>query len=97
MFHKYLTVGLMVLVANLLSFQDAWGYLEPYFASYLRSYDNSLTTSQVHVLYSFTMFVQLQSALLVRLISVYLGHREGLLIGFISIGLAYIIIGSTNS
>ena len=78
MFHKYFTIFLVFFAALNLSYDVGWGYLEPYFASYLRSYDISITTSEVHILYAFTQYSQFIGSLLFPLIAIYLGHREGL-------------------
>ena len=97
MFHKYLTVSIAILIASCISFDVCWDYLEPYFASYLKSFDKSLTISEVHVLYYYGQYAQFLGSLAFGPISIYLGHREGIQICFILLSLGYFMIGSTDS
>ena len=97
MFHTYLTVFIMIFVALTTSFDAAWGFLEPYFASYLKTYNDSLTTSQIHLLYSITQSSQILGSLLFRPISIYFGYREGLWLSLTCMGLAYIFISFSTT
>ena len=97
MFHIYLTVFIQIIAALLCSFEVCWGFLEPYFSSYLKYEDQSLTTREIHTLYSTTQYGDMLSALCFRPVQLYLGHREGLLICFILQSVGYFIISATSS
>ena len=78
MCHKYLTVFLVNISSLLLGFEIAWGYLEPYFSSYLRYYNRSLTTRVTFALYSYIQYGAVIGYLAFFPISAYMGYREGL-------------------
>jgi hypothetical protein len=43
---------LIIFFAMVNGMHDGWGYIAPYIASYLRLHDESITTSQTHILYT---------------------------------------------
>jgi MFS family permease len=62
----------------LTSLQPGWGYLEPYIASYLHSFSESITTGKVHLLFSVMEIGQIIGAQMFHLLTSKLGNRETL-------------------
>lgn len=74
-----------------------WGYIEPYITSYLRLYDESVTTSFVHILYTIMLLSQIIGAQLFRPISVNFGYREGISICMIIFSTGLFLCSITTS
>ena len=94
---KYLTIILLWIGGILCCFDPAWGFLEPYFASFLHQFDASITTSNTHVFYLVTQIGGTLATFAFHKISTTLGYREGLLIAYLTIATSYFMIGTTTS
>jgi hypothetical protein len=46
------TIPVLVIASLICSIQNGWGYLEVYIASYLYSFNDTITTGKVHLLFS---------------------------------------------
>lgn len=57
---------LLIIFAMVNGMHDGWGFIEPYIASYLRIHDESITTSQTHILYTLILCSSILSSFIFR-------------------------------
>jgi hypothetical protein len=85
-------VILVLLITTLMSaLQGGWGYIEPYIASYLHSFSDSITTGKVHMLFAVMEIGQILSAQMFHLVTSRLGYRETLTLALALNSIAWFI------
>ena len=85
------TIFILIIISIMISFDNSWGFLEAYVASYLRLFNQNITITFVHVLYTISMAIQVLGAFLFRPICLKYGYREGLAICFFLVTIGLII------
>lgn len=81
--HIKISACVLIIVSFIMALDSGWGFVELYIASYLHRYNQSITTSSVHILYSILQISQLLGAQIFRPICIKLGYREGISICFL--------------
>jgi MFS family permease len=84
-------VPVMVITSMICSHDIGWGYLEPYIASYLHSFSETITTGKVHMLFFVMEIGQIIAAQMYHLVTSMLGYRETLTFALALTAIAWLI------